>query len=118
MVCLTQDFIGPLATITEYRDIAGVFPENSNRKLRELPQSINPLHCRAVEVHSTLLQITQHPLDRLRSILPVAQSVCVVWARQRPKLPLTFTDKLYLISCCCSMMRWMYAWMTERSLHR
>jgi len=34
---LTQDLVGPLATITEYRDIAAVYPENSNRKLRELP---------------------------------------------------------------------------------
>src|SRR4249920_2132454 len=38
---LTQDLVGPLATITEYRHIAAVFPADRNRKLRELPQSIN-----------------------------------------------------------------------------
>src|SRR6185436_19648934 len=32
---LTQDLVGPLATITEYRDIAAVFPNSTSRKLRE-----------------------------------------------------------------------------------
>ena len=97
---LTMDLIGPLGTITEYRDIAAVFPENSNRKLRELPQSINPI---AMNLNNTFalrawyLAPDYTTPARPFKVYPQNSSIgVVVWARQRPKLPLTYTDKLYL----------------------
>jgi len=39
---LTSDLIGPISTIDSYEDVLIVWPSGSNRKLRELPQSINP----------------------------------------------------------------------------
>jgi hypothetical protein len=93
---LTQDLVGPLATITEYRDIAGVFPENSNRKLRELPQSINPLLLSSGR-NSFYIAPDYTTPARPFKVYPASSSIGVlVWARQRPKLPLSLTDKLYL----------------------
>src|SRR5206468_11743824 len=39
---LTTDVVGPLATITEWRDVAAVFPSDSDKKLAELPTNMNP----------------------------------------------------------------------------
>jgi len=39
---LTSDLVGPISTIDSYEDVVTVWPSGSNRKLRELPQSINP----------------------------------------------------------------------------
>ena len=93
---LTQDLVGPLATITEYRDVAAVYPENSNRKLRELPQSINPLSIRngmntwyvAPDYGTPGRPFKVYPGDSTTSV--------VAWCRQRPKLPLSLTDKVYI----------------------
>ena len=93
---LTQDLIGPLATITEYRDIAAVFPENGNRKLRELPQSINPFLLSSGK-NSFYLAPDYTVPARPFKVYPMDSTVSVVVsARQRPKLPLGYTDKLYL----------------------
>jgi len=39
---LTDNLGGDLSTCDDYEDIQAVWPEGSNKKLRELPQSINP----------------------------------------------------------------------------
>jgi hypothetical protein len=39
---LAADLVGPISTIDSYEDIVSVWPAGSNRKLRELPQSLNP----------------------------------------------------------------------------
>src|SRR5580765_3214298 len=97
---LTADLVGPLATITEYRDIAAVFPENSNRKLRELPQSINPfvMTMSAGGAGRGMYLAPDYTTPaRPFKVYPVNSSVgVIVWARQRPKLPLANTDKLYI----------------------
>ena len=93
---LTMDLIGPLGTITEYRDISVVFPENSNRRMREFPPGMNPT--RLVNGMHTFYIIPDYTTPgRPFKVLPMNSTVgVVVWARQRPKLPLSYTDKLYL----------------------
>lgn len=107
---LTQDLVGPLATITEYRDIARVFPGNSNRPLRELPQSINPLLLKTGL--STFYMIPDYTaIGRPFKVYPPDSSVgVVVWARQRPKLPLSGTDTVYIDQLLLQYDAcWMYA---------
>jgi len=93
---LTQDLVGPLASITEYRDIASVFPVNSNRKLRELPQSINPFTLTSGRGAMYLAPDYTTPARPFKVFPPDSTVDVVVWARQRPKLPLAQTDRLYI----------------------
>jgi hypothetical protein len=93
---LTQDLIGPLATITEYRDVAAVFHANSNRKLRQLPQSINPMLLTS-GLSSMYMAPDYSVAGRpFRVYPPDSTTGVVVWARQRPKLPLANSDTLYI----------------------
>ena len=93
---LTQDLVGPLATITEYRDIAAVYPEGRNRKLRELPQSINPTTLRD-GMGSWYIAPDYSAPARPFKVYPTNSTIRVVaWCRQRPTLPLAITDKVYI----------------------
>jgi len=93
---LTQDLVGPLATITEYRDIAAVYPENSNRKLRELSQSTNPTTLRS-GLGSWYIAPDYTTPARPFKVYPPDSSIGVVaWCRQRPKLPLSIDDRVYI----------------------
>lgn len=93
---LTLDLVGPLSSITEYRDIAAVFHGNSNRKLRELPQSVNPLLINAGMRSSYLAPDYTTPARPFKVYPTNSTEPVVVWARQRPKLPLAYGDTLYL----------------------
>jgi len=93
---LTQDLVGPLATITEYRDIAAVYPENSNRKLRELSQSTNPTTLRS-GLGSWYIAPDYTTPARPFKVYPPDSSIGVVaWCRQRPRLPLDLSDRVYI----------------------
>lgn len=93
---LTQDLVGPLATITEYKDVATVFRDGSNRKLRELPQSVNPLLLTSGMGTHYIAPDYSAP-GRPFKVYPLTSSIGVVaWCRQRPKLPLSLNDKLYI----------------------
>jgi hypothetical protein len=107
---LTQDLIGPLAKITEYHDIAAVFRDGTNRKLRELPQSINPLAL--TSGLSTYYIAPDYRVPGRPFIVYPPDSVfgVVVWARQRPRLPLDLTDTVYLDRLLLQYDAcWMYA---------
>jgi hypothetical protein len=107
---LTQDLVGPLATITEYRDIAAVYRDGSNRKLREFPQSMNPLLAR--NGLSTFYMMPDYTVaNRPFKVYPPDSSIAVVvWARQRPKLPLMLSDKVYIDALLLQYDAcWMYA---------
>lgn len=93
---LTLDLVGPLATITEYRDIAAVYREGSNRKLRELPQSINPLRLTSGLSSFYIAPDYTVPARPFKVYPPDSILGVVVWARQRPKLPLSNDDKVYI----------------------
>ena len=87
---LTQDLVGPLGSITEYHDIAAVYRDGSNRKLRELPQSINPLT--QMNGLSTLYIAPDYttPASTVQGVSSkqLRHVSVVVWARQRPRTPL------------------------------
>lgn len=106
---LTMDLVGPLATITEYRDIAAVFHGSSNRKLRELPQSINPMLLRD-GLGSYYIAPDYAVPARPFKVYPSNSTVAVVvWARQRPKLPLAMSDKVYIDQLLLQLDAcWMY----------
>ena len=107
---LTADLVGPLATIREYRDIAAVHPEGSNRKLRELPQSINPFAMTS-GFGPWYMAPDYTVAARPFKVFPPNTSISVVvWARQRPVLPIdnttiVYIDQLLLQYDAC----WMYA---------
>ena len=107
---LTQDLVGPLGSITEYHDIAAVYRDGSNRKLRELPQSINPLT--QMNGLSTLYIAPDYttPARPFKVYPPSSSCGVVVWARQRPRTPLNMDDRLYLDQLLLQFDAcWMYA---------
>ena len=93
---LTLDLVGPLSTITEYHDIAAVYPGTSSRKLRELPQSINPRSLNSGMGSWYIAPDYSSPARPFKVYPPNSSGDVVVWARQRPKLPISLTDKVYI----------------------
>jgi len=107
---LAADLVGPLATIREYGDIAAVYPSSSNRKLRELPQSINPLTLTSgLSTYYIAPDFTV--VGRPFKVYPPDSTISVVvWARQRPLLPLALTDNVYIDQLLLQYDAcWMYA---------
>lgn len=107
---LTLDLVGPLSTITEYHDIAAVYPGTSNRKLRELPQSINPRSLNRGMGSWYIAPDYSSPARPFKVYPPNSSGDVVVWARQRPKLPILLTDKVYIDQLLLLYdAAWMYA---------
>jgi hypothetical protein len=105
----STDLIGPLSPITEYRDIASVFPAGSNKKLRELPQSINPLNLNSGRMLFMAPDYTT-PNRPFRVYPKNSTDSVVVWARQRPPIPLLLTSKVYIDALLIQYDAcWMYA---------
>jgi hypothetical protein len=107
---LTADLIGPLATITEYKDIAAVHPSDSNRKLRELPQSINPFVLNSGYGPWYIAPDYTTPARPFKVYPPSSTISVVVWARQRPTLPIDTTTRVYIDQLLLQYDAcWMYA---------
>lgn len=107
---LTSDLVGPLGMITEYRDIAAVWMDGSNKKLRELPQSINPLTL-ASGASTAYIAPDYAVVGRPFKVYPQESTTgVVVWARQRPRTPLMNSDKIYIDQLLLQYdATWMYA---------
>lgn len=94
---LSQDLVGPLGKITEYRDIAAVWQTGRSVKLKELPQSINPTTLTATGGYAVFMSPDYTTPSRPFRVWPKgATEDVVIWAKQRPTLPLNLTDKLYI----------------------
>jgi hypothetical protein len=93
---LTADLVGPLATIREYHDIEAVHPSDSNRKLRELPQSINPFVLNSGHGPWYIAPDYTVPARPFKVYPPSSTISVVVHARQRPALPLDLTNTVYI----------------------
>ena len=107
---LAADLVGPLATIRDYGDIAAVFPEGSNRKLRELPQSINPFTLTSGLNTFYITPDYTVPARPFKVFPPDSTTSVVVWARQRPVLPLDIDDTVYIDNLLLQYDAcWMYA---------
>lgn len=96
---LINDLVADLANheIVHYEDIENVFPSTSSRPLRGLPSNLNP----ALIVNNTTNAIYMLPdltvEKRPFKILPVtATDTYTVVARQRPVIPQSSSDKVYL----------------------
>jgi len=93
---ITSDLKGPLSFIDDYGDIAVIYGPGTNRKLRELNQSINPtLMTTGLDTWYVVPDYSvQH---RPFKVYPITSTGPVlVWARQRNTLPLALTDDLKL----------------------
>lgn len=93
---LTADLQGPISFIDDYEDIQSIFPEGSNRKLRELNQSINPTIVTS-GLGSWYVLPDYTVAHRPFKIYPTDSSGnVVVVARQKQDIPFALTDILYL----------------------
>jgi hypothetical protein len=105
----TIDLVGPLATITEWRDVAAVFPTDSNKKLSELPTNINPSLLTSGKPRFVYPSYVTP--NRPFAVLPPTSDTSVyAWCRQRPPLPLKTTDRVYIDNVLLQFDAcWMYA---------
>lgn len=106
------DLRGPISFIDEWSDIAAVYPDGSNRKIPELPQSVNPytLNSSGNAGRPAYISADMTMDHRPFRVWPAVNYNVVVHARQRPALPMSVTDRVYLdrlllIYDAC----WMYA---------
>lgn len=88
---ITSDLVGPLGPISEYGDIAFVWPEGDSVRLTELPPGMNPTTLNGASNYyiSPDYQIANRPV---RVWPQTATGNIVIYARQRPKIPLAMTD--------------------------
>lgn len=93
---LTADLKGPISFIDDYDDIQAVFPSDSNRKLKEFPQSLNPnAFSGGAGMRFVMPDYTN--AHRPFIVLPTSSTGSVtVRARQRNTLPLSDTDVVYI----------------------
>ncbi|HEY4383136.1 MAG TPA: hypothetical protein VGN34_01490, partial [Ktedonobacteraceae bacterium] len=105
---LTNDLVGPLGPITEWRDIYCVWPKGRNRKLRELPQSMNPTSISGGTV-AVYMAPDYTAAARPMMVYPITTTGSIVaLARQRPELPLDLLDKVYIDAL---LLQYDAAWM-------
>lgn len=107
---LTQDLKGPISFIDDYADIQAVWPDGSNRKVSELPQSVNPFNL--ISTANTPVFLSADATIDHRPIRFWPQSTTgsvVILARQSPAIPVTdgqpfYLDRLLITYDAC----WMY----------
>jgi hypothetical protein len=107
---LTSDLKGPLSFIDDYGDIAAVYRNGSNRKLRELNQSINP-DLMTTGLDTWYLAPDYSVPHRPFRVYPITSTGPVkVWARQQNTLPFALTDSVFLDGLLLKYDAcWMYA---------
>ena len=94
---LASDVIGPLGPIRDYGDIQSVWPADSNRKVLELPQSINPFTLTGGGVRAIYMVPDSTVENRPIRIVPAdSTGPIVILGLQRPKMPLNLTDPVFL----------------------
>jgi len=107
---ITSDLKGPISFIDDYDDIAAVYFANSNRKLREFPQSVNPLLMTS-GMNSWYVAPDYSVPHRPFKVYPVTSTgPLLVWARQSNTLPLSLTDDIKIDALLLRYDAcWMYA---------
>lgn len=105
---ITADLKGSISFVDDYEDIQSVFPEGSNRKLRELNQSINPQAMVSGKAWYIAPDYT-YAHRPFKVYPPSSTGNVVVVARQKHELPFTldtvvYLDRLLLMYDAC----WMY----------
>jgi hypothetical protein len=107
---LTQDLKGPISFIDDYTDIAAVYPDGSNRKISELPPSVNPFNLNGVGIGPVFISADATTPHRPFRVWPSSTTgSVVVWARQSMATPIGDTDKLYMDQLLITYdAAWMY----------
>jgi hypothetical protein len=93
---LTADVIGPLGPISDYADIQTVWPGGSNKKVMELPQSINPFTITGGTRAMYMVPSYSTPNRPIRVFPQSSAGSVVILGLQRPVMPFAMTDQLYL----------------------
>jgi len=107
---ITSDIKGPRNFVDDYENIAAVYKDGSNRKLREFPQSVNP-NLMNTGMSTWYVAPDYGVPHRPFRVYPTSSTYnVVVWARDSETLPLTNgsnvgIDDLLLTYDAC----WMYA---------
>ena len=107
---LAADLQGPLGFIDDYTDIAVVWPDGSNRPIKELPQSINPFNLTSTAFSPIFMSPDATIPHRPVKFWPVdSPGSVVVFARQSPSIPVSdstpfYLDRLLITYDAC----WMY----------
>ena len=106
---LVDDLKGPISFIDDYENIQAVFPEGTNRKLRELSQSINPSAMTGGAGPWYMRPDYTYQHRPFKVYPPESSGNVVVVARQKHELPFTletsvYLDRLLLMYDAC----WMY----------
>jgi|KBSMisStaDraftv2_1062788.scaffolds.fasta_scaffold725861_1 hypothetical protein len=107
---LTQDLKGPIGFVDEYSDIQAVYPEGSNRKMSELPLSVNPFNLTSTGIGPVFISPDQRVPHRPFRVWPdTATGSVAVLARQAAKMPVSdgdvvLLDRLLITYDAC----WMY----------
>lgn len=88
---LTADLVGPISAVTDYANIARVWPQGSNVPLKELPKHINPF---TITGSSTLFISPDNMIpNRPIRIWPnTSTDTIVLWCSQSPRMPITDND--------------------------
>lgn len=109
---ITSDLVGPLGSVSEYGDIAFVWPANSNSRLRELPPGRNPMSMsNATDAGIPYIMPDYSVPNRpLKIFPPGVVGSFTIWARQRPKMPLALADYVMLDRLLLTYgAAWMYS---------
>jgi hypothetical protein len=96
---LATDLAGPISTINSYTDIAAVWPEWNNRRLRELPPGMNPYFLSTNGMASMMMYMSPDGTvpNRPFRVWPVTSvGNVVVYARQHSTLPFNSATMIYL----------------------
>ena len=105
---LTQDLSGPLGNITDYTNIKSVWPLGSQRKVRELPQSVNPFMLTGSTWPMYMMPDYTVPNRPFKVFPTTSTGTIVAQAVQRPTMPLSLDTVLYLDML---MLQYDAAWM-------
>ena len=93
---LTADVLGPLGPIRDYGYIQTVWPSGSNRKVMELPQSINPFTLTSGTRTMYMVPDYRVPNRPIRVFPQTSTTPVVILGLQRPRMPFALTDPIYL----------------------
>jgi hypothetical protein len=107
---LAADLKGPISFVDDYTDIAAVWPEGSNRKLREMSPGINPYTTMSAGRAMYLAPDMTTPHRPFKVFPANSTGNVVVWARQSTPTPFGDNDSLYLDQLLLMYDAcWMYA---------
>jgi len=94
---LTQDLKGPIGFVDDYTDIMAVYPEGSNRKISELPGSVNPFNLTGSGIGPVFISPDATVIHRPFRVWPsTASGNVVVHARQSQTIPVSDSDLVRL----------------------